>query len=85
MVKHKVRESVPLSKIDRNRFNGPVKTSRPSLSSPSGSRTMLNIFCACASCLDQKRTEITCLLFDIQTIGIKQEGPLLTKEALWKR
>lgn len=39
---------------------------------------------SCALCLDQRRTESQ-LLFEIQIIGLEQDGPLLSKEVTWKK
>ena len=73
------------SKIDKSRFPcDPVKTGKlPTLKTSKNGEVIL--FNAGASCKEQKITESRQPFFEIQTIGLEQDGPLLKKEALWKR
>jgi hypothetical protein len=40
---------------------------------------------AVALCKEQERTKNFRIFFGIQTIGLEQDGPLLKKEAQWKK
>lgn len=83
------------SKVDKSRLTFPltlphyVKTKVIPLWSPPTFSSVLNFldtkfFDTPASCLEQKRTELSVRLFEIQIIGLEQDWPL-QKEALWKR
>ncbi len=73
------------TKVGRSSFpSDRVKTGKiPKLKTSKNGEVIL--FNAGASCKEQKITESWQPFFEIQTIGLEQDGPLLKKEALWKR
>ncbi len=75
------------SKVDQDRESLTcVKSAQLAILSPSMSVSMLVSESASSLfCKEQRNTKPWYMLFHIQMTAIERDGPLLTKEVLWKR